>query len=576
MSTKACGLGLWGRNGAGKTTTMRMLAGEHDHGQAEFEGQVSRRGTIGYLPQDTRIGDPEQIAKDRILSVRGIDEIIARIRKAEHIMGTATGPKQQKAMERYVRLDQEFTNQGGWAANAKASQIAASLGLDDRILKQPLKTLSGGQRRRVELARALFSDAEVLLLDEPTNHLDHDSLIWLRDFLRTYPGGFIVISHDVDLIRDTVNHVYHLDAERGVVDIYNMGWDLYLKQREEDERRRRRERAAALKKAESLRLQGEKMRAKATKAVAAQQMLRRAEELEKSVEPVRTQEKVARLRFPEPAPSGKVPLVGEHLSKTFGSLEVFTGVDLAIDRGSKVIVLGLNGAGKTTLLRILAGVLEPDTGEVKPGYGLKLGYYAQEHETLDPTKTVLQTMVDAAPAFDDTRPVRNVLGQFLFSGKTWTSPFRSFRVANRPAWRWRPWLCQRRTFCFLTSRPTTLIPLRAKKSFTPFNVRGRSCAGHPRSGRGQSGTGPRLLLPTVTKTCGTTSIWTGRANLAVLRDCPRLISGPGLSSLIGRAGPLSGFDGAEPLLSLIGRVGATRQSLDSAKEALLCGLFLGV
>jgi ATPase subunit of ABC transporter with duplicated ATPase domains len=200
-----------------------------------------------------------------------------------------------------------------------------------------------------------------------------------------------------------------------------MGWDLYLKQREEDERRRRRERAAALKKAESLRLQGEKMRAKATKAVAAQQMLRRAEELEKSVEPVRTQEKVARLRFPEPAPSGKVPLVGEHLSKTFGSLEVFTGVDLAIDRGSKVIVLGLNGAGKTTLLRILAGVLEPDTGEVKPGYGLKLGYYAQEHETLDPTKTVLQTMVDAAPAFDDTR-VRNVLGQFLFSGEDVDKP----------------------------------------------------------------------------------------------------------------------------------------------------------
>lgn len=418
---KGMRIGFVGRNGAGKTTTMRMLAGEPDHGQAEFEGQVSRRGTIGYLPQDTRIGDPEQIARDRILSVRGIDEIITRIRKAEHIMGTATGPKQQKAMERYVRLDQEFNNQGGWAANAKASQIAASLGLDDRILKQPLKTLSGGQRRRVELARALFSDAEVLLLDEPTNHLDHDSLIWLRDFLRTYPGGFIVISHDVDLIRDTVNHVYHLDAERGVVDIYNMGWDLYLKQREEDERRRRRERAAALKKAESLRLQGEKMRAKATKAVAAQQMLRRAEELEKSVEPVRTQEKVARLRFPEPAPSGKVPLVGEHLSKTFGSLEVFTGVDLAIDRGSKVIVLGLNGAGKTTLLRILAGVLEPDTGEVKPGYGLKLGYYAQEHETLDPNKTVLQTMVDAAPAFDDTR-VRNVLGQFLFSGEDVDKP----------------------------------------------------------------------------------------------------------------------------------------------------------
>ena len=150
-------------------------------------------------------------------------------------------------------------------------------------------------------------------------------------------------------------------------------------------------------------------------------MLRRAEELEASVEPVRQVEKVARLRFPEPAACGKVPLRASSLSKTYGSLEVFTGVDLAIDRGSKVVVLGLNGAGKTTLLRILAGALRPDTGEVKAGYGLKLGYYAQEHETLDPNKTVLETMVAAAPAFDDTR-VRNVLGQFLFSGEDVDKP----------------------------------------------------------------------------------------------------------------------------------------------------------
>ncbi len=164
-----------------------------------------------------------------------------------------------------------------------------------------------------------------------------------------------------------------------------------------------------------MRAQGEKMRAKATKAVAAQQMLRRAEELEASVAPTRQVEKVARLRFPEPAACGKVPLTASGLSKGYGSLEVFTGVDLAIDRGSKVVVLGLNGAGKTTLLRILAGVMQSDSGEVVPGHGLKLGYYAQEHENLDLEKTVLENMVYAAPALDDTH-VRNTLGQFLFSG----------------------------------------------------------------------------------------------------------------------------------------------------------------
>ncbi len=411
---KGMRIGMVGRNGAGKTTMMRFLAGETDHGQAELEGNITRRGTVGYLSQDTRVGD-EKSAHERIVSVRGIDKTIARIRKAEKEMATTTGARQTKAMERYVRLDHEFTQQGGWAANAQASQIAAALGLDSEILKQPLSTLSGGQRRRVELARTLFSDADVLLLDEPTNHLDHDSLIWLRDFLRSYSGGFMVISHDVALLRDTVNYVYHLDADRGQIDTYHLGWDAYLKQRGDDEARVRRERANALKKAQTLRAQGEKMRAKATKAVAAQQMLRRADELESSVAGPTVVEKVARLRFPEPAACGKVPLAGEELSKFYGSLEVFSGVDLAIDRGAKVVILGLNGAGKTTLLKILSGQLTPDTGQVLPGHGLKLGYYAQEHETLDPSKTVLENMVHAAPALDDTH-VRNVLGQFLFGG----------------------------------------------------------------------------------------------------------------------------------------------------------------
>lgn len=408
-------IGLVGRNGAGKTTTMRLLAGQEDHGSAQYEGTITRNGTIGYLPQDPREGDPDQLARDRIISIRGIDAIIKKIKRAEQEMSTTEGNRQQKAMERYVRLDHEFTQAGGWAANAEAAQIAHSLGLDDRVLSQTLSTLSGGQRRRVELARVLFSGADTLLLDEPTNHLDHDSIIWLRDWIKTFPGGVLVISHDVKLLGDTVNQVLYLDANRAEVDIYHLGWSAYLKQREEDERRRRKERSLALKKAEQLRAQGEKMRAKATKAVAAQQMLRRAEELVASVGAERVQEKVARLRFPDPLPCGKVPLSAQGLSKSYGSLEVFTGVDLAIDRGSKVVVLGLNGAGKTTLLRLLAGVEEPDSGVVEAGHGLKIGYYAQEHDTLDMAATVRENMSHSAPEFDDTH-VRNVLGQFLFSG----------------------------------------------------------------------------------------------------------------------------------------------------------------
>nr|WP_250648884.1 MULTISPECIES: ABC-F family ATP-binding cassette domain-containing protein [unclassified Actinomyces] len=436
---KGMRIGLVGRNGAGKTTMTKLLAAQsvvqgtsqavadadETHGlqAVEHEGTISCNGSVGYLPQDTKVGDLEEVARDRILSARGIDALLARIRKAEERISTTQGDAMAKALDRYTRLDHEFTMAGGYAAASEAARIAAALGLPDRVLNQPIGTLSGGQRRRVELARVLFQQPDTLLLDEPTNHLDHDSVLWLRDHLRTYAGGFIVISHDVELLRDTVNQIMYLDANRGVLDVYHLGWDAYLRQRAEDEARRRKERANAEKKAAALRAQGEKMRAKATKAVAAQQMLRRAERLLEGLDEQRAAEKVAHLRFPDPAPCGKTPLRASRLSKAYGSLEVFSGVDLAIDRGSRVVVLGLNGAGKTTMLRILAGVETPDSGEVVPGHGLKIGYYAQEHETIDTDRTVVENLRSAAPDMDDTQ-VRSVLGSFLFSGADADKPAR--------------------------------------------------------------------------------------------------------------------------------------------------------
>jgi ATPase subunit of ABC transporter with duplicated ATPase domains len=404
-------VGLVGRNGAGKTTLTRILAGEG----APAGGTVQRTGTFGYLPQDPRTGDPEVLARDRILSARGLDAVVRRLREAEAGMGSDDPDVRDRAMRRYEKADAALHAAGGYAAEAEAAQIAASLGIEDRLLGQPLRTLSGGQRRRVELARILFSGAETLLLDEPTNHLDADSILWLREFLRTYKGGLVVISHDVDLLDACVNKVLHLDANRAVVDVYNLGWSAYLAQRETDERRRKRERMNAERKAQTLIDQANKMRAKATKAQAAQSMLKRAERMMQGVEGERQADRVARIAFPKPAPCGKTPLTASGLSKSYGSLEVFTDVDLAIDRGSRVVVLGLNGAGKTTLLRILGGVDAPDTGLVVPGHGLKIGYYAQEHETLDTGRTVLENLHSAAPQLTDTE-ARSVLGSFLFSG----------------------------------------------------------------------------------------------------------------------------------------------------------------
>jgi len=421
-------IGLVGRNGAGKTTTMRILAGEGE----PYAGSISRSGEIGYLPQDPREGDLDMLARDRVLSARGLDTLLADLEKQQVLMAeVADDTARDKAVRRYGQLEERFAALGGYAAESEAGRICASLGLPERVLTQPLRTLSGGQRRRVELARILFAASDgagggassqtTLLLDEPTNHLDADSIGWLRTFLQNHSGGLVVISHNVELLADVVNRVWFLDAVRGEADVYNMGWQKYLDARATDEARRRRERANAERKAAALRTQAAKMGAKATKAVAAQNMLRRADRMIAALDEERVADKVARIKFPTPAACGRTPLVVKGLTKNYGSLEVFTGVDLAIDRGSRVVVLGLNGAGKTTLLRLLAGVETPDAGVMEPGHGCKIGYFAQEHDTLDDHASVWENIRHAAPDTGE-QDLRGLLGAFMFTGPQLEQP----------------------------------------------------------------------------------------------------------------------------------------------------------
>jgi len=419
-------IGLVGRNGAGKTTTLRILAGESE----PYAGKILRSTEVGYLPQDPREGDLDVLARDRVLSARGLDTLIRDMEKQQALMAEVADEKERdKAVRKYGRLEDRFSALGGYVAESEAARICHSLGLPDRVLGQSLRTLSGGQRRRIELARILFSASDgsggrsdrILLLDEPTNHLDADSITWLRGFLQSHDGGLIVISHDVELLEAVVNKVWFLDAVRGEADVYNMGWKKYLDARATDEQRRRRERANAEKKASALKAQAAKLGAKATKAVAAQNMVKRAERLLGELDEVRVADKVARIKFPEPATCGKTPLMAENLTKMYGSLEIFTGVDLAIDRGSRVVVLGLNGAGKTTLLRLLAGVEQPSAGGLVPGHGLKIGYFAQEHDTLDDNATVWENIRHAAPDAGE-QELRGLLGAFMFTGPQLDQP----------------------------------------------------------------------------------------------------------------------------------------------------------
>ncbi|MFF9015507.1 ABC-F family ATP-binding cassette domain-containing protein [Streptomyces sp. NPDC014870] len=405
-------IGLVGRNGAGKTTLLETLAGL----RPPAAGTLTRTGEIGHLAQDSRAADPAVSVTDRILSARGLDRAGRELQRAAVALGEAPDARRMAA---YARAEAEFETRGGYAAEAEAARVAAGLGLPTEVMDRAVGTLSGGQKRRVELARILFAGhgrEGTLLLDEPTNHLDADSIGWLRGFLAAHQGGLVLISHDVPLLADTVNRVFHLDPTRATIDVHNTGWSAYLAQRDADERRRTRERANAERKAASLHAQAEKMKARSATATTARSMARRADRLLDGLDPVRQAERVARIRLPEPAPCGRMPLGTVSLTKSYGDgRPVLDSVDLAVDRGSRLVVLGLNGSGKTTLLRLLAGVEVPDAGRVVRGHGLRIGYFAQEHETLDPARTVRANLAAAAPHLTDGE-VRRVLGAFLFRG----------------------------------------------------------------------------------------------------------------------------------------------------------------
>ena len=369
-------IGVIGVNGTGKSTFLKIIAGleEADAGQV-----VKGKGvTVAYLEQKAQF--PE---KDTILG--------------------------------YVLRGKQHSSE------AEAKTILTKLGITE--FDKDIHALSGGQKKRVALAKTLVEPAEVLILDEPTNHLDADSIEWLRGYLKKYEGGFLVISHSTELLDEVVNKVWHLDAQLGQIDMYSFGWKAYLHQRVVDEERRRREREVAEKKAERLMQQGIRLHAKATKAVAAQNMMRRAEKLLENTSEAQKKEKVADIRFPEPAACGRTPIMAKDISKAYGSNIVFAGVNLAIDKGSRVVILGYNGAGKTTTLRLLAHLEDPDTGSVEYGHGCKIGYFAQEHDTLDLDATVLENLIHVAPELNDTQ-ARSILGSFLFSGDDALKPAR--------------------------------------------------------------------------------------------------------------------------------------------------------
>ncbi len=411
-------VGLVGRNGAGKTSLFRVLGGEAE----PAAGRVVRKGGFGYLPQDPRIAGvlDSRSAVTHVLSGRGVDEQIERLEKLRIAMEELPD---ERNVARYTRAEELFLTSGGYAADSEARAMAAGLGIGPHRVESPIGVLSGGERRRVELARILFAGSDVLCLDEPTNHLDVDAKEWLMQFLRSYRGALLVISHDLDLLDEAITRVLHLDRpdEDGVGHLveYKGTYSQYVTARAADEERQGRLAARQAKEIARMQRFVDRFGAKATKASLAHSMEKRIDRLAAEQVDAPRAAKVLRVRFPQPPTPGRTVIEVAGLSKSYGGPPVFTDVSFDLGRGERLLVLGLNGAGKTSLLRILAGELAADDGTVSFGHQVADGYYAQEHDNLRVGDTLLDNIRREVPpgiVLTETQ-LRGLLGMFGLSGE---------------------------------------------------------------------------------------------------------------------------------------------------------------
>ncbi len=386
-------VGLVGRNGAGKTSLLKVLAGVSN----QTKGAISYKGNLGYLGQDTLAekSAADEQALSRVLSGRGLGELSRSIEEARKLLESDPSDKN---LRRYTRLLEDFEQRDGYRAESAAMSLLSGLGLKETRYHLPMTAISGGERRRVELARILFGGSELLFLDEPTNHLDIDAKSWLLNYLKNYQGVLMVVSHDLELLDESINRVFHLERGTGDGELIDFKGNYSAYQRAMSERRRQAAQVAKRNEDEHTRLTrlADSMRHQSSsRARVAKSLDSRAARIKDSMDDapkdVRVQKVTAKI--PTPLPCGRIVLEASSLCKGYGTTTVFEDLDFVIERGERFLVAGLNGAGKSTLLNVLAQKLELDLGSVVFSDRASVGYFAQEHEELDPQSSPLQQVL---------------------------------------------------------------------------------------------------------------------------------------------------------------------------------------
>jgi len=404
-------VGLVGPNGAGKTTLFRMIVGE----EVPDEGGVTvpKKATIGYFRQDAEEMAGRSVLDEAIAGSGRLGDLHHQLEALQQAMADPSCADQMdRVLARFGEVQEEYEHLGGYALEAQAREVLHGLGLEDDQIDHDVGALSGGWKMRVALARVLLGRPDVLLMDEPTNHLDIESIIWLEQFLTSLPSALLMTSHDREFMNRVVTKIAEIDS--GEITVYSGNYDFY--ERERAIREANQQAAFARQQAMLAKEQRfiERFKTHAAKAAQVQSRIKALDKIDKIELPRKRQ--VVKFEFRPPPRSGDQVAVIDDLHKAYGRRVIYDGLTLTIRRGERWAVMGKNGAGKTTLLKMIAGAIAPDTGEVRLGASLKMGYFAQQSlDVLDPDLTILEQLQKDFPR-DGIGVLRTLAGAFQFSG----------------------------------------------------------------------------------------------------------------------------------------------------------------
>ena len=404
-------VGLVGPNGAGKTTVFRMITGEETPDDGEVS--VPKKLTIGYFRQDVEEMQGRSVLDE---SIAGSGRLGDLHHELERLQCALEDPAQARdvtrILARFGEVQEQYEHLGGYSLEAQAREVLHGLGFEDDQIEGDVGALSGGWKMRVALARVLLGRPSVLLMDEPTNHLDIEYIIWLEQFLKSYPGALLMTSHDREFMNRVVSKIAEIDS--GEIVVYSGNYDFY--ERERAIRASNLQAAFTRQQAMLAKEQRfiDRFRTHAAKAPQVQSRIKALDKIEKIELPKKRQ--VVRFEFRAPPRSGDQVAMIENLHKRFGRRVIYERFHLTIRRGERWAVMGKNGAGKTTLLKMIAGELQPDAGGVRLGASLKMGYFAQQSlEVLDPCLTIMDQLQKDFPQ-DGFGSLRTLAGAFQFSG----------------------------------------------------------------------------------------------------------------------------------------------------------------